>query len=131
MCNCSKNQTHKEVLEYIQRNRINTRRSEDAALGIGLFLVPAPEIGVLETRTVFVEGISCSECVKRGVNCISYQWIPKGMKTSREGKGLTVNTIEDVKALRGFCETVICGPSGCPMGCWCYDTEYGLPCKLD
>jgi hypothetical protein len=60
---------------------------------IGLFLVPAPAVGILEWKTVIVENISYEECAKRGENCEAYQWIPHVFVWSypdKSGKSVTV-----------------------------------------
>lgn len=66
-CGCQHNQTHGLCLEALKKNAKQK--------GTGLFVVPAPENGILECRVVRVKNISYQECVKRGVNCLAFQWV--------------------------------------------------------
>lgn len=72
-CSCNANQTPKASFDARDVNR--------DSLGTGLFMVPAPEIGMLEYRGVVVPGITYSACVKRGENCIGFKWIADALMT--------------------------------------------------
>lgn len=120
MCDCAKNQTHDEVFAWIKDKQLKTRSEPDADLGFGLFLVPAPAKGILEYETVIVPDLTYRETVKRGDNCVAFQWIPKGMVPSTT-KAM-INTVADLEAMRLNCNDSCRG--GCPMnGCFCYQGE--------
>jgi hypothetical protein len=120
MCGCNKNQTPVSVFESMIAAGANFR--SDEVKGIGLFVVPAPERGILEYRSVAVEGISYSECMKRGNNCEAFQWLPLGVKITHEQKSFTVNSLQDLEAMQSFdCNDSCRG--GCPMGCTCFNND--------
>jgi hypothetical protein len=66
-CSCDLNQTPKESHDALRANA--------KTLGTGIFLIPAPDKGILEYGGVIVPGISYIECVKRGQNCAGFKWI--------------------------------------------------------
>lgn len=71
-CSCGKkNQTPKDVFTHFTQKTI-----QKDSLGTGLFLVPAPQIGILEVEVVIVQDLTYSECMKRGNMCVAYKWIP-------------------------------------------------------
>ncbi len=128
-CESQKNQTHPDVLKEM----VTKGEDPKTAWGFGLFLVPAPELGILEWKTVIVEDISYRECARRAENCRAFLWISKGLivkYTDRHGQRLEVaiSTKEDIVGLRQrfcvcFCASppYQCGPPGicvCQMrGC--------------
>lgn len=71
MCN-QKDQTSKEDLTKLEQ----CMKDNKEAKGIGVFLVPAPEQGILEYKVVIVEEeITYEECAKRGHNCAAFKWV--------------------------------------------------------
>lgn len=122
-CSCNKNTTVKEVFESLVDAGQSTRNP--TMLGIGLFVIPAPENGILEWKVVAVDNILYRECVKRGSNCESFQWIPKGISVKLNLPGITatiINNIDDLKKLQDFCSRDSCR-GGCIMGCFCFVGE--------
>lgn len=123
-CNCggSKNQTHEAVFKFVKENMLNVATDKDAHLGFGLFLIPAPELGILEYKTVIVEDLAYRETCKRGNNCEAYIWIPKGyVGLVGNNEELVVDSMEALERLRDGCSDE-CGH--CPMnGCFCYSGE--------
>lgn len=107
-CNCAKNQTDEKHLKGI--------KDFTKAMGTGLFLVPAPEIGIMENRVVLVEGLSYSECVKRGAGCQAFKWVPNSKMKYKE-------LVEKRKECKGigcpgnnastWCPWCICGGDMC------------------
>lgn len=127
MCHCSgsKDQTKEVVFDYLQ-NQLQTTSSNQEILGFGLFVIPAPENGILEVKTLTVENLSYIETTKRGNNCLAFQWIPKGISiTTRTGEIKNLNTLEDLNLVILDCTSSRCKPSGCPMGCFCFGNETG------
>jgi hypothetical protein len=129
-CQCGKNQTNPEVLKHCESKGENPETS----IGFGLFLVPAPEFGILEWKTVVVEDMSYVECAKRGANCKAFQWIRTGFVvnlSTKDGKKLSlpVSSRADLDALRNNCAAIqpFCGPGVfCVAGCWC---NYQMMCQ--
>lgn len=78
-CDCnSKNRTPMgELKKFLQKVQMTVGDIHDA--GIGVYVVPAPEVGPLEFRKVIVDNLSYKECILRGTHCVSFQWIPKGV----------------------------------------------------
>jgi len=118
-CNCNKNTTSDKVFAALKAAGTNFRSA--SVTGIGLFVVAAPEKGVLEWKVVEVDGLSYDECMKRGANCESFQWVPKGLSTQIAGKSVTINSVADLAQLRGYCDDSCRG--GCPMGCVCFNND--------
>ncbi len=119
MCNCSKNQTPEMVFDHVKSSKKNLR--DEKFIGFGLFLVPAPQFGIHEFGTVIVENISYNECIKRGLHCESFQWIPKGYSFEYNGKNYNIETKDDIINLEDLCNKT-CG-SSCPMGCHCWQGD--------
>lgn len=111
MCNCSnqKNQTSKEIFEFI------ADKKNEETLGIGLFLIPAPEKGILEFKSIAVENITLKETAKRGINCESFKFFPYEFKFDKEGETIVINSIEDIDKL--VCRD--CVGNGCNGYCFC------------
>lgn len=126
MCNCnSKDQTKKEVFDYIESLKLNILAVKDAPVGFGLFLVPAPELGVLETKTISVDDLTYKDTVKRGHLCLAFQWVPAGITAkARDGAEIKIEKPQDLLHILD-CTSSRCSPSGCPMGCFCYSNETG------
>lgn len=122
-CGCSKDQTPKEVWDFIEKENLPIHDSKKAVLGIATFLVPDPEAGILETKVVWVGDITREETEKRAANCFGYQWAPKGMPMLVNGKEIKVNAIEDLHPYD--CTSKKCSASGCSMGCYCNTGDTG------
>jgi hypothetical protein len=119
MCQCTnKDQTPEGVIKFTKDNNINVFSSYND--GIGMFVIPAPEIGIMETKVILVDNLSYTECAKRGATCDSFKWIPKGYSFSHgeEGKTFVINSVNDIRAIDDLCDNACTG--GCPMGCHCY-----------
>lgn len=114
-CSCSKDQTPREVFEYLKQANAMSTQHKEGAKGLGLFLVPDPEAGVLEEKVVTVDGLSYDECAKRGENCLAYKWIPAGFKSAA-----------DVQAERARSCGQWCGTNRdwCPGLCFCGRGNY-------
>lgn len=117
-CSCSaKDKTRKEVVDFVLSNKLQVKLlSKDSdLLGFGLFLVPAPDLGIFEYRQIVVSGLTYKECSKRGVTCLEYEWIPFGFKTQNG------HTLDSMKALHSYFQTLSCDDCrmGCSMGCNC------------
>lgn len=113
-CNCEKDQTPKEVFEFLKSSKA-TVRGVGAEVGLGLFLVPDPESGVLEEKVVSVDGISYEECAKRGDNCLAYKWFPAGYRSAAAIQSERARTCGQW-----------CGPDRdwCPGMCFCGRGNY-------
>jgi hypothetical protein len=113
MCKCSKNQTPKESREILSK----FKDAADAAtvLGTGIFLIPAPEIGTLEYKTINVPNLTYFDCAKRAHNCFAFQWVANDHVSLAE--------IEKTQAsCSGFCNYA---GGYCPPGCICGpDNDY-------
>lgn len=46
-------------------------------LGTGIFLIPAPDRGVLSFRKVLVSNLEYPETAKRAVGCPVFKWVPQ------------------------------------------------------
>ena len=124
-CDCKKNQTHPEVL----KQTIHSIGSNDIskAVGVGMFVIPAPEKGILESKVVLVDNLSYVECAKRGENCLMFQWINHGFRWTAENddgskKEIVVSGVEDLRLFISGCLKQNNGCQGlnfCPPGCWC------------
>lgn len=120
MCECKKNQTHDEVFNFIKENNLNPFLNEHS--GIGMFMIPAPDEGILEYKIINVADLSYRETVKRGENCKAFQWIPYGISMKDENRTVKVNSLKDFETLKIDCNDSCRG--GCPMnGCFCYTGE--------
>lgn len=72
MCNCAKDQTTEKDLDQLAEFLSKGQKPK----GIGVFVVPAPELGILEYKVVICEEeITYEECAKRGHNCESFKWV--------------------------------------------------------
>ena len=118
-CSCNKNQTPDSVFTALSKAGLKISSAD--VLGIGLFVVPAPENGILEWKSVLVEDLTYDECMKRGENCEAFQWIPKGLATEVKGKEFTIQCTADVDQLLSYCNDSCRG--GCPMGCVCFGND--------
>lgn len=125
-CGCDKNQTHEDVHTYIEKNSLVQSMFDNSKplLGVGLFLIPAPEVGILELKSIHVDNLSYSECVKRGQNCEAFKWIPHGMEFEHEGKRIKIKSADDLKPLDCTSKQCNSGPvKGCSNPCFCYSTD--------
>lgn len=103
-CGCGKNQTPNVVWEYIASQP--EKRDE---LGTGLFLVPDPVSGVMESVVVIASELSYVECAKRGAECLAFKWIPSGYMSEAT-----------VREERQNCSSYWCNSNTyCPVGCLC------------
>jgi hypothetical protein len=120
MCECKQNQTHDEVFSFMKEKNLSPFKSNN--LGIGMFMIPAPEAGIMEYRILNVPDLSYRETVKRGDNCTAFQWIPYGITMKGKNKSLTITSLNDFASLEINCDDECRG--GCPMnGCFCYSGE--------
>jgi hypothetical protein len=81
--------------------------------GTGLFLVPAPEKGILEYKVILVPNLNYHESVKRGSTCHAFKWIPDSLMTWEE-LSKKRDTME--------CRDHLCFPrtdEDCPPFCMC------------
>lgn len=119
-CGCKHNQTHDNVFQFLKASkRYDTAFTRDSEIrGFGLFVIPAPDLGILETRTLVVPDINYTECTKRAANCKAFQWIPSGMQVKEGGKDFVLSSSDD---LRAYLEVLACDDckGGCKMGCNC------------
>jgi len=96
-------QTPEESFKILQNN--------PKALGTCLFLVPAPENGILESKVIAVPGLKYVEASKRGQNCEAIKWIADEVMSPAE-----------IEKMRPDCSIHFCGPpphDWCPLGCMC------------
>lgn len=113
-CGCSKNQTHQNIFEALRKQ--GKRLAADKLLGFGIFLVPAPENGILEYRIVSSkEPISYRECAKRGENCKAFKWFPQDIPLEFE-EGTTV-VFKDLAEFEQWRAKYNCEDYGCCIGC--------------
>lgn len=115
MCNCSgknqKNQTSKEVFDFL------TQSDKKGPVGFSLFIIPAPEIGIMEYKMVTVEGLTYMETVKRGQMCEAFKFFPLNitMYTDKDKTTtINVNTLDDLKKV--YCGS---GCAECYGSCFC------------
>ncbi len=103
-CQSKKDQTPEASLKVLQTTK------DPMTKGTGLFLVPDPEKGILETRVVLVRDLTYPETIKRGTNCEAYKWIAQAHLT-----------ISQIEAERKRCPEIWCGNSHnlCPPSCFC------------
>jgi hypothetical protein len=81
------NQTYKDVFEHFATKSPDYLEEKN---GTGIFLVPAPEIGILEAKRVFVENISYNETIKRGQNALAFTFVPHAMIATEKVRELFV-----------------------------------------
>lgn len=120
-CGCKKDQTPSEVWEYLDQSKLSAYDETKPLMGIATFLIPAPDVGILESKVVWVDNISRTEAEKRAANCFAFQWAPKGMPISVNGKATKVDLIDEL--MLADCTSKKCSPSGCSMGCYCLSTD--------
>ena len=111
MCNCNKDQTPKESKEVLAKSRNGYLRER----GTGIFLIPAPELGVLAYRAVNVQNLTYFECVRRGHHCLAFKWVSV--------KHADIKAIEasQLRDCFGFCNYA---GGFCPIGCICGPGNY-------
>jgi hypothetical protein len=122
-CGCKKNQTHPEVLAAAGRNGVDAL----SIPGFGVFVIPAPEKGILEYKVVVVEDLTYLECVKRGANCPAFKWVNRGFEWTTTGPGQAVHVVLDSKEtlmreLEVHCASPCIGFNDCPPWCPCVGT---------
>jgi len=78
-----RNQTEDVVVSFLQYHRDNQTRDGEPILGVGLFLIPAPDIGIMDEKVVIVEKITYDDTVKRGQNTIAFKWFPYVVASTR------------------------------------------------
>jgi hypothetical protein len=105
-CTCTQNQTSEESYAVLSKSA----RSEGDD-GHALFLVPAPEEGIMEYRVVLVPNLSYRETVKRGSHCTAFKWVANQIATADQLKEYR---------LQSRC-VEFCNFAGgrCPIGCIC------------
>lgn len=82
----------------------------DSAMGTGLYVVPAPQMGIDEYEVQLVPRVNYPEAMKRGRTCPGWKWIPE--------KLMTYEQILDYRQRIG-CGGCCFGPFECPMACAC------------
>lgn len=129
MCNCSsagKDRTNEAVFAHLAKANLKVFEVDSAPRGFGLFSIPAPEVGILEFKTLTVENLTYTEAVKRGSNCVAFQWIPVGITVKlTTGEEVSIRTTADIDTIARDCTSSPCKASGCPMGCFCFSGESG------
>jgi hypothetical protein len=118
-CQCSQgeithDQTPDACFEAVQRLvRDRPDVTPDQLLGYGMFSVPAPELGPLATKTVYVESISYEECCRRGHLCTAFKWMHPSVAT--------IDDVRRARETRGVCyDSRRCQTSNeCRALCWC------------
>ena len=121
MCNCSskiqKNQTSEEVFEFLDQS------DKKEPIGISLFIIPAPEIGIMEYKMVTVEGLTYMETVKRGQMCEAFKFFPVGINLYSDKdktKTVIINTVDDLQKV--YCaHGQRCYGGNCIGNCVCLD----------
>jgi hypothetical protein len=74
--------------------------------GTGVFVVPAPDKGILEVRKILVEGIGYRESLKRAEGCVAFKWVPSHVRSNEQ---LSADSCD------GFCLSM----SDCNGACAC------------
>ena len=120
-CSCHQNQTPKNVFQYVNSKGIDIESNK--VLGVGVFFIPAPELGILEYKTVLVEGLTYNETIKRGHNCFAFQWAPFGFPVGEGEVSVMLARAQDIVVLG--CSSTSCSGSSCPMGCYCNSGDTG------
>ena len=77
--------------------------------GTGVFLVPAPEEGVLLQTVRFVPNLTYAECVRRGAECGAFKFIPDEL----------VGRADCPECNPGGCGYA-CPQTSCPVNCICW-----------
>src|SRR5205085_8341585 len=95
-CNCGVfDQTPKESLQVLNKSKV-----PDEEPGTGIFLVPAPELGIMECKKVAApDPITYIECTKRASGTVAFKWIANAYKSH-------ASTIKAVTT--GKCDHVLC-----------------------
>jgi hypothetical protein len=76
-----------------------------------MYLIPAPEVGVLEYRVVTVAGLDYKECSKRAHHCAAWKFIPDSLMSNQK--------IKEART-QGDCSGHCSGPSHhCSIVCMC------------
>jgi hypothetical protein len=120
-CECEQqNQTSEETHDLLDKSiesklgktytPTDLETARNSIKGWGLFVVPDPEKGILEYKTVYVENITYEECCKRGQNCYVYKWVHPDQPT-----------IDEVKKqlLKQPCYRKCVASRECYVGCHC------------
>lgn len=122
MCGCStKNQTTKKVLAHLEAEVES--REMSAVKGIGMFVLPAPENGILENKVVRVGDLDYVETQKRGHNCVAFKWLPYGYAFEHDGK--TVRLMPGDERKPWICIPNRCITQDCTDGCACTGKHCG------
>ncbi|PKV50852.1 hypothetical protein ATE84_2919 [Aquimarina sp. MAR_2010_214] len=104
------NQTSKKVYSFIEKS------NQDQIQGIGLFLIPDPERGILEFKKVAVPNLTFEETIKRGIHCEACKFIPFGYEMTFKEKTMIVKSVDDIDLQP--CNVFLC--SNCPSDrCFC------------
>lgn len=117
-CAKGKNQTHKDAIEFLT-TAIRNGRSERSLMGTGMFIVPAPDLGILEWRELLVENLTIEETEKRGFNSEAFQWVPHELMSFHDIRS------RPEPRCGGDCDD----RPRCPIACWC--TIAGNRCRRD
>lgn len=112
-CGCSKNQTSVKSLEVLADAASKGELSPSRVVtGTGLFVIPDPEVGILETKVVLKDGLTYKDCCLRGQNCLAFKWVADSIMSFAD--------IEKARAERRPCPPSFCrAPIDCPEHCTC------------
>lgn len=95
-CGCNgsfqKNQTSKKVFQALLDKKLDAR----SEIGAGLFLLPAPEVGPMQYKKVFVHDLSYIDVQLRGIDCLAYRWLPYSYLNKTEVSKLSANPADCV-----------------------------------
>jgi len=118
MCGCggSKDQTPEDAVAVVKAAVLNRGIHPQDVAGTGIFLVPAPEVGILEYRTVVVKNTNYDDVRKRGANCIAFKFLPHEFVAEAEVTAMFANERERSRRCIDFCNFA---GGRCPWGCWC------------
>ena len=59
--------------------------------GMAMFIVPVPEVGILETKVVRVGDLDYVDTRKRAETCVGFKWLPCGCTFGHGGEQVTVS----------------------------------------
>lgn len=120
MCSCNQvNRTPKATFEFLAAKKLDPL----SAQGVGLFLVPAPELGILSERVVSVDGLTLVETAKRGIGCVAYMFLPHGLELDGAKGKYVVTNARDLEENKWPCHVLSCSSfpehHSCMPPCFC------------
>jgi hypothetical protein len=123
-CSCksgNKDQSPKEVGEYLTTEHKAGRLSDDEPVGVAVFLVPDPVSGPLRYRSIPVAGLTYHDAGLRALACAAFKWFPYGMALDIGGVQTVIDDNVDFAKVR--CRTGPCNDTapwcGDPRTCFC------------